>query len=389
MSVPPLGIFSLRNKADHSLRRSLLSHAFSQGNLNDTTPLILAGVDRLMKVVGESANQPLDVFEKFRLFALDVVGELFLGASFGALHDDQPPQFLADMDRHFLLSGIQANFPWIYELLWVIPLPSLRSFLGARERMIDYGHSAYDDYLRRYGKNSGRKDLLTKILSHTSQSAPMTERETYVEISNLVFAGTDTTSTTLTYLFWELTRHPTWQNRVREEFQQSPITTQSSAATLKRLFESPILDAVVQEALRLHPAAPASLQRIVPSGGATLSSFFVPQDTVVSMQCYTTHRDPEAFPNPEQFDPSRWLVPDGATPEMKELFMPFSKGTRACLGKGLAMMELKLVTAGLLQRYEVTAPQETNSESMAMRDHFLVLPKDGRCNLQFAEVENP
>ncbi|KAK0924020.1 hypothetical protein LTR29_018195 [Friedmanniomyces endolithicus] len=165
MSVKPLGIFSLRNKADHSRRRSLLSHAFSHANLDATGPLIRARVERLIQVVGNSANGPLDVFMTFRLFALDVVGELFLGASFNALDHDRPPQFLEDMDRHFLLSGMEANLPWLYNVLWMLPIPSLQFFLTARQRMIEYGHDAYTNYIFRFGKDSGRKDLLTKILS--------------------------------------------------------------------------------------------------------------------------------------------------------------------------------------------------------------------------------
>lgn len=104
------------------------------------------------------------------------------------------------------------------------------------------------------------------------------------------------------------------------------------------------------------------------------------------MQCYTTHRDPNAFPDPEAFNPDRWMDANGVTDDMKELFMPFSRGTRACLGKSLAMMELKLVTATLLERYQITAPPTTTSQSMEMRDHFLVLPVDGRCDLIFSRI---
>jgi tryprostatin B 6-hydroxylase len=66
---------------------------------------------------------------------------------------------------------------------------------------------------------------------------------------------------------------------------------------------------------------------------------------------------------------------------MKDLFMPFSKGTRACLGRNLAMMELRQVTAAVLQKYNVSAAPATTLESMEMRDHFLAVPKAGRCEL--------
>lgn len=99
---------------------------------------------------------------------------------------------------------------------------------------------------------------------------PLTHRETYVEIGNLCFAGEGTTSTTLTYLFWELTRHPEWQTRVREELSEDSKDAQSGQRPM------PILEAVINEALRLHPAAPASLLRIVPAGGGELAGHQLP-----------------------------------------------------------------------------------------------------------------
>ena len=109
--------------------------------------------------------------------------------------------------------------------------------------------------------------------------------------------------------------------------------------------------------------------------------------TIVSMQCYTTQRDPVIYPDPESFKPERWLVAQDVTYEMKELFMPFSKGTRACLGKNLAMMELKLLTASLARRFECAAAPSTMDKSMATKDHFLLVPVGGKCELIFREVE--
>lgn len=75
------------------------------------------------------------------------------------------------------------------------------------------------------------------------------------------------------------------------------------------------------------------------------------------------------------------------TNEMKVLFMPFSTGPRACLGKNLAMMELKMITATILRRFQVKSPPTTTEESMSMKDHFLVLPKGGKCDLIFEYYE--
>lgn len=137
VSLHPVGIFSMRNKADHSKRRSLLSHAFSQTSLNNTMPTICATVERLSKVIADSRGDSVDALAKFRRFALDIVGELFLGASFGALEAPQPPQFLADTDLFFLTMAIEEQFPWLYRTLSIIPIPKLQYALAARQRVAE------------------------------------------------------------------------------------------------------------------------------------------------------------------------------------------------------------------------------------------------------------
>jgi cytochrome P450 len=157
--------------------------------------------------------------------------------------------------------------------------------------MLQYGHNAYDDYISSYGRSSGRKDLLTKIISHKTETgeAELSDLESYTEIANLVFAGTgelssvgrslmicscpsDTTSTTLTYLFWELARDPSWQHRVRQE-----LLSQTSGVSYGDIQSLTLLDAIINEALRLHPAAPASLPRETPPGGKMLGGHFIPE----------------------------------------------------------------------------------------------------------------
>ncbi|KAK3075510.1 hypothetical protein LTR53_001127 [Teratosphaeriaceae sp. CCFEE 6253] len=383
MSVRPLGIFSLRDKASHSQRRSLLSHAFSQQNIVDCMPLISQKVEHLLDAFSQDASTTADVFLRFRLFALDVVGELFLGTSFGALKAGTSPQFLHDVDRHFLLSNVEWNFPWLAALLSWMPIPSIREFVGASERIAQFGHGALQGYIQRYGRDSRRKDLLTKILiskDKDADKAVMTDRETYVEIANLVFAGTDTTSTTLTYMFWSLARFPEWQDRIRSEIDEKLGT--GATYEQQAVAKMPVVEAVINEALRLYPAAPASLPRIAPQGGWSWNSYNIPAKTIVSMQCYTTQRTSAAFIDPESFSPTRWLDAEPTT-DMKTLFMPFSKGTRACLGKGLAMLELKTVLIALMSRYVVRVPTQTTEDSMSMRDHFLMMPKSGKCELIF------
>ena len=211
----------------------------------------------------------------------------------------------------------------------------------------------------------------------------MTDEQTHAEISNLVFAGTDTTGTTLTYLFWELACNQNWQDQLRDE-----LRNVSATAKYQTLKDLPILDAVVHEGLRLHPPVPASLPRIVPSSGGQLCGYFVPPKAIVSMQCYTTQRDPKVFPNPAVFAPDRWLSKTGPTEDMKSMFMPFSRGTRGCLGSHLAMMQLKLTTGTFIKDFVVTGASTMNAGDMDMKDHFVLMPAGGKCDLVFTSCKN-
>jgi len=104
------------------------------------------------------------------------------------------------------------------------------------------------------------------------------------------------------------------------------------------------------------------------------------------MQCYTTQRDPESYPEPECFKPDRWMDVQNVTFAMRELWMPFSKGPRACLGRNLAMMELKLITAHLARRFKFAPAPSTTDKSMAITDHFLLIPVGGKCELIFENI---
>ena len=231
--VPPIGIFSMRDKVAHSQRRRLLSHAFSQSNLLDTQPIIKQIISKLVTHVEGRLGTPADMLLWFRLTAFDIVGmvyprhhwvklelttaagELFLGESSGGLDTLMMPALLVDTDRFFIIGSIGGAYPWLLRLVQFLPIPSLQHLLAAEQRVVQvcvyvsllmmlqvividpqYGRNAFNTYISRYGRDSGRRDLLTKIVNNkTTLEAPMSDLETYIEISNLVFAGTGRKST--------------------------------------------------------------------------------------------------------------------------------------------------------------------------------------------------
>lgn len=94
----------------------------------------------------------------------------------------------------------------------------------------------------------------------------------------------DTTSTTLTYLFWELARNPSWQDQLRKELLTRLPSERNALPRFRELDDLPVLEAVINEALRLHPAAPASLQRETPARGKVLAGYYIPEKVMPTIR---------------------------------------------------------------------------------------------------------
>ncbi|KAJ4180512.1 hypothetical protein NW767_014376 [Fusarium falciforme] len=148
----------------------------------------------------------------------------------------------------------------------------------------------------------------------------LSDDEIRCEAQAYIVAGSDTTATSLTYLVWAVCRDMKVKQALLSELMSLPEDFGDS--DLRQL---PYLNAVIDETLRIHNAAPSGLPRVVPAGGSTLAGYFIPGDTIVSTQSWTLHRDPLVFPRPELFDPSRWLE---ATKAMRDRAMPFGGGSR-------------------------------------------------------------
>lgn len=142
-----------------------------------------------------------------------------------------------------------------------------------------------------------------------------------------MIGGIDTAGDALCFLMWELSqpRALPVQVRLQQEVRNNPEVA---------FDQLPFLDAVVLEGLRCWPAIPMSLPRHVPRGGRAIDGFFLPGAAIVSCQAYSVHRlDPKVFPDPDKFDPDRWLADDGGDAARKRLFFAFSTGARGCVGK--------------------------------------------------------
>jgi len=193
-------------------------------------------------------------------------------------------------------SGIGLELPWIRMIGKRIPLPLMQRFFNGYSTVLRYGSKAIDNAK---ATAASSRNIFAGLIAQSDgvgQEQPsLSKLDVICEAANLIVAGSDTTAVSLTYLVWAVLRHPDVQSALEDEV--SSLPADFSEGDLEQLT---LLEAVIRETLRLYGAAPGSLPRRVPPGGCTVAGLFMPQDTIVSTQSYTLHRNPSTFPNSNQ-----------------------------------------------------------------------------------------
>ena len=215
-----------------------------------------------------------------------------------------------------------------------------------------------------------RRDILSLLLAARGEAGEaFTDREVRDQVMTLMFAGHDTATSTLTFMLYELARHPDVLARLQEE--QDRVLG-GGVPTLDLLERGmPYLDMVLDEVLRLYPPAWIGPRRAVRD--FEFGGYAVPKGAYVNYSSWASHRIPEVFPDPEAFIPERFTrerkaaLPRGA-------YVPFGGGRRICIGKRFGQTEVKLVATMLLQRLGIDA---LPGRTMKVRQMPTLSPKDG------------
>jgi cytochrome P450 len=171
----------------------------------------------------------------------------------------------------------------------------------------------------------------------------------------LYSGGADTTVSAITFLFYNILAFPNYYKQLQSHIDELSGAHPSGVLTYEAVQRSSILDAYINEAMRLEPPIPYQNQRIVPSGGVTFSNIYLPQGTHVRTALYTIARLATNFSDPDAFRPERWLA-KGRNPN--EVFnakasTPFIQGPYHCVGRNFAMAEMRWTVAILVARYNM------------------------------------
>ncbi|KAM0804317.1 cytochrome P450 oxidoreductase [Usnea florida] len=207
-----------------------------------------------------------------------------------------------------------------------------------------------------------REDLLDKFRqARRERPEHITEQEVLGLSLSTMLAGAETTSISLTAVFYYILRTPGCYTKLREELDTQLQSTYSDTdfvyfrAPFSESRELPYLHACVQEAFRMHPAFGFMLERVVPPSGGTIHGNHIPGGTIVGCNPWIVQRDKDTFgEDSDTYRPERWLVDRKAAYKMERAMFHFGAGNHLCLGQNIAWMEIYKLVPSLIRTYEIS-----------------------------------
>jgi cytochrome P450 len=247
-----------------------------------------------------------------------------------------------------------------------LPIPQM---IHVRHAVRDLDEIVYGIIAHHRAANRDSGDLLSMLMqARDEDGSQMSDKQLRDEVLTFLLAGHETTALALTWTWYLLSQHPEIESKLHEELDCVLAGRAPEFADLQKLRYT---ERVIKESMRLYPPA-WSLARTVISD-FELRGYKIPAGANVVMSQWIMHRHPAYFPNPEKFDPDRWLI-ETAQKLPRFAYFPFGGGPRQCIGAAFAMMEATLLLATIAQSFRLrTLP----GHPVATSPSFTLRPKYG------------
>ncbi|XP_029949494.1 cytochrome P450 3A40-like [Salarias fasciatus] len=343
--------------------RSILSPSFTSGKLkemfgimqNHSTVLI-----NNMKKVSDK-DQPLDLKEFFGPYSMDVVTSSAFSIEIDSLNNPSDP-FVTNIKKMLKFDFLNPLFLAVAFFPFLGPVFEKMEFSFFPSSVTDFFYASLKKIKsnRETSKQKSRVDILQlmidsqKNLTGGDPDKALSDHEILSQAMIFLFAGYETTSSSLTFLAYNLATNPDVMKKLQQEIDatfpnKGPIDYQT-------LMDMEYLDAAINESLRLYPIV-NRLERVA-KASVEINNLLIPKDMVVMVPVWPLHRNPEIWPEPEKFKPERFTKGNKETID-PYTYMPFGMGPRNCIGMRFALVSMKLVMTKILQRFSFSVCNET------------------------------
>ncbi|RYP11870.1 hypothetical protein DL767_011273 [Monosporascus sp. MG133] len=396
-------IFTEIREDVHAMKKKVANVPYSMAAMRQLSPFIDDTIDVLVARLGEfcpdaskgqgtakgyeklTGRHVVDLGAWLHYFAFDVLGEVAFGRSFGFLAAGTDVEgaikTIDDMQRY---NGVVGQVPEFDYLLRRNPLAKLIPALDPNNSLIT--RIAQEEMSKRRpfeiekegkgGSSDGREDLLASLIKgHLKDPEKFGEGDVFAVSHGAIFAGSDSTASTMQSFFWHVLTAPRVYANLLAEIDASVeagIIPSSGNVEWLQAQNLQYFQACLKEAMRVRPAVGLNITRYIPPEGAEIEGHHFEGGTRVAVNGWVLHRDKRIFGQDADFyRPERWLEDTENAKVMERYMFQFGGGSHVCIGRNLALLEINKVIPRLLRdfRFELVHP---NRELKAKSTFFVV-----------------
>jgi len=362
----------LHRKITVSALKMYINEVLKQGTvINDE-------FDLLVKRVQSRNGKPYDITNEIRLAVMNVICALVFGSRY-ELDDPEFSRFLEMTNgiAKMVASGSVVDvFPW----LRFFPFKSIGTLKKCCKERDELVGRIYQEHVEA-NRMQNPRDLTDALLKAKKEAEEedssikgfLTDQHLIFTLTEVFMAGMETTASTLCWALLYLIHHPNIQDMLHQQLDD--VIGEDRFADLGDKKSLPFLEATIAETLRISSLIPLSVPHKA-TVDAALQGYDIPKDTIVLVNLWSLHHDPDIWDDPNDFRPERFLDKDGNfVPPEADLFFPFSGGRRGCLGESLARIELFLVLARLLHSFRFENPSGCDLPTLEPNVGIVLMPQ--------------
>lgn len=316
-------------------QRQAIQPAFQKERVETLAPLMAARAEAMLADRRRAGGGARDICRDMARLTLEVAAQALFGVEAGESAAEIGDAF------HVLSRRALERLGSLSTRLGFLSMPEKRPVNEARRRL----HAVVAKLIAERRQRPPGDDLLSKLLDARDEESgrAMSETQLQDEVTTLLLAGHETTANALSWTFYLLSEHPEAARAVEDEVDRvlgGEALTAASAAHLNWC------RAVLQESMRLYPPAWLISRSAIEED--VIGGYAVGKREIVSISIYDTHRLPDCWPEPEKFDPRRFLDDHGGPAPFA--YYPFGGGPRKCIGAGFAALEAVCILAAVARQ---------------------------------------
>ncbi|CAN8104061.1 unnamed protein product [Discula destructiva] len=347
-------VFSTQDAEYHAALKRTMGSLYSttavsalEFHLDDCTQLFMS---KMNNIIGLENSAPVDLAAWLQYYAFDSLGAVNFSKKLGFMESGTDVDGICHMDHEQMMYfSVWGQMPAMERACTKIK----HFFTGARKEnpLFNFALELVRD---RQIHPTESQDMLNSFLAlHEAAPTKFTIRDVIAAAYINVVTAHDVVAITLRAVVYYLAKNLDCQSKLQKEIDGAALSEPSKYSEITTLGYA---SAVTNEALRIHPSTGLILERRTPEGGVTLHGQFIPENTIIGVNCWVVNRDRDIFGHDAHiFRPERWIDNDPKDiSRMRTNMFTFGAGARNCIGKNLAMMQLTKIIVELYRNFHIT-----------------------------------